>query len=381
MALQSYSSDQLRRICGSCALAFLLCIIVLALLDARGFGGKLAATIIALVPLALFCAAGLATSTADSLEFQIAGRRLSAPFTGMTAAAQWSAPALLLAAPASLFIAGYDGRPMLIGLTGGYVLLAVLIVPFMRNCDVRTAAAFIALRYGTVAGLIAAAIALICSFLFMTALFATAVAFIARVLATDARMALVIGMAAVLLCTIGGGMASVIASQAAQYTILLIGSLAVFFLVAAKPFDVPAEAPYDPVMEVVNILTQGLGLSPAPSPRSVPFHVGATVTNLEFIICLMAGTAALPHVLMHPLATRAIDDARKWAGWSLLFISILVFALPSAMRLRKQRRSIGIKRHHGRTGGGDRRNRHRRRRERSAFHHGWYFYPRYCAYP
>jgi len=232
-----------------------------------------------------------------------------------------------------------------------------------------------------VAGLIAAAIALICSFLFMTALFATAVAFIARVLATDARMALVIGMAAVLLCTIGGGMASVIASQAAQYTILLIGSLAVFFLLAAKPFDVPAEAPYDPVMEVVNILTQGLGLSPAPSPRSVPFHVGATVTNLEFIICLMAGTAALPHILMHPLATRAIDDARKWAGWSLLFISILVFALPSAMRLRKQRRSIGIKRHHGRTGGGDRRNRHRRRRERSAFHHGWYFYPRYCAYP
>src|SRR5262249_45023733 len=97
MALRSYSSDQLRRICGSCALAFLLCIIVLALLDARGFGGKLAAIIIALVPLALFCAAGLATSTADPLEFQIAGRRLSAPFAGMTAAAQWSAPALLLA--------------------------------------------------------------------------------------------------------------------------------------------------------------------------------------------------------------------------------------------------------------------------------------------
>jgi putative solute:sodium symporter small subunit len=86
MALRSYSSDQLRRICGSCALGFLLCIIVLALLDARGFGGKLAATIIALVPLALFCAAGLATSTADPLEFQIAGRRISAPFAGMAAA-------------------------------------------------------------------------------------------------------------------------------------------------------------------------------------------------------------------------------------------------------------------------------------------------------
>ena len=118
---------------------------------------------------------------------------------------------------------------MLIGLSGGYVLLAVLIVPFMRNCGARTAAGFIVMRYGTFAGLIAAALLFICSVLFMTAVFATAVAFIARVLAADARIVLVIGIAVVLLCTIAGGMASVIASQAAQYMVLLIASLAVFF--------------------------------------------------------------------------------------------------------------------------------------------------------
>jgi cation/acetate symporter len=107
--LRSEFSDQLRRICGGCALAFLLCIIVAVLLDARGIGGRLAATIITLLPLALYCAAGLATSTANPPEFHIAGRRVSAGFAGMAAAAQWSAPALLLAAPASLFVAGYDG--------------------------------------------------------------------------------------------------------------------------------------------------------------------------------------------------------------------------------------------------------------------------------
>src|SRR6202043_2947924 len=108
-----------------------------------------------------------------------------------------------------------------------------------------------------------------------------------------------------------GGMGSVIASQVAPCPVIRLGSLAVFFLLAAKPFDAPTEAPYDPVMEAVNILVQGLGLVPAPSPRSVPFHVSATVGNLEFIICLMAGTASLPHVIMHPLTTRSVDDARK----------------------------------------------------------------------
>jgi len=331
--LRSESSDRLRRICGGCALAFLLCIIALVLLDARGIGGKLAAIIITSVPLALYCAAALATSTADPLEFHIAGRRISAGFAGIAAAAQWSAPALFLAAPASLLVAGYDGRPMLIGLTGGYVLLAVLIAPFMRNCGARTAAGFFVMRYGTVAGLIAAAMLFICSVLFMTALLQTAAAFTARVLAFDARIALVIGTAVVLLCAIAGGMASVIASQAAQYTILLIGSLAVFFLLAAKPFDAPSGAPYDPVMEAINILAQGLGLVPAPSPRSVPYNISITASNLEFMICLMAGTASLPHVVMHPLTTRGTDGARKWAAWALLFITVLLFALPSSMRL------------------------------------------------
>jgi cation/acetate symporter len=298
--LRSDPSDRLRRICGGCALAFLLCIIVAILLDGRGIGTELAALVITLVPLALYCAVALAASTVDPLEFRIADRRISAGFAGMAAAVQWSAPALVLAAPASLFVAGYDGRPMLIGLTGGYLLLAVLIVPFMRNRGARSAADFIRMRYGIVGSLIAAAMLLICSVLFMTALFGTAVPFIARVLATDWRVALVIGMAVVLLCATGGGMASVIASQAAQYTILLIGTLAVFFLLAAKPFDTPAEAPYDPVMAAIDLLAEGLGLVPAPSPRSVPFHVRATAGNLAFMICLMAGTASLPHVVMHP---------------------------------------------------------------------------------
>jgi cation/acetate symporter len=85
--LRSEFSDQLRRICGGCALAFLLCIIVAVPLDARGIGGRLAATIITLLPLALYCAAGLATSTANPPEFHIADRRVSAGFAGMAAAA------------------------------------------------------------------------------------------------------------------------------------------------------------------------------------------------------------------------------------------------------------------------------------------------------
>jgi cation/acetate symporter len=331
--LRNESSDQLKRICGGCALSFLLCIIVLALLEARGIAGKVAATIIIAVPLAVYCVIALAAWTANPSEFHIAGRRISAAFAGMAAAAQWSAPALLLGAAASLFVAGYDGRPVLIGVTGGYVLLAILIAPFIRNCGARTVPGFIATNHGLVAGLLALVMLLLCSVLFMAALLATGVAFSARALAIDTRSALVIGMGVVLLCALTGGMASVIASQVAQYMVLLIGSLAVFFLLAAKPFDAPAGAPYDLVMQAVDVLRQGLGLVPAPSPRSIPFHLTAAISNLEFMICLMAGTASLPHVIMHPLLTRSVNEARTSAAWTLLFITILVFALPSYVRL------------------------------------------------
>jgi cation/acetate symporter len=331
--LRGESSDRLRRVCGGCALEFLLCIIVLVLLEARGINGKVAAIAVTSVALVLYSLAGVVGATASPLEFHIAGRRISPLFAGMAAAAQWSAPALFLAAPASLFIAGYDGRPMLIGLTGGYVLLAILIAPFVRNCGARTVPGFIAARFGTVAGLIAIVMLLVCSALFLAALLATGVASISRLLATETRIALVIAVGIVLICALAGGMKSVIASQVAQYTVLLIASLALFFLLAAEPFDAPAEAPYDPVLEAVNILAHGLGLVPAPSPRSIPFHVTATAGNLEFIICLMAGTASLPHVIMHPLTTGSMNDGRRWAAWSLLFITILVFALPSSMRL------------------------------------------------
>jgi cation/acetate symporter len=330
---RSEVSDHLNRIFGACALAFLLCVILLVNLELKGLGKEIIGYIMVSVPLALYAGVGLISSTADLSEFQLAGSRIPAVFSGMAAGAEWTSAALILGAPAALFVAGYDGRPVLIGLTGGYVLLAVLIGPYLRNFGAHTAVEFMAARYGGFVRFLAVVVLLVCSLIFMTALIQAGVPVAARVLAVDADIALYIVITVLLLCALAGGMAGVTATQVAQYAVLLIGSLAVFFIYAAQPYDAPAGAAYDPLTQAFDAVVQGLGLAPALSPRSVPFHMAQALDNFELILCLMAGTASLPHILMHSLTTRSMGEARVSAVWSLLFIALLVFTLPTYMTL------------------------------------------------
>src|SRR5262249_11446474 len=144
-----------RRIWGACALALLLGTLLLVIGEARCLGHRVTGAAVVLLPLALYAAAGLGSSASDLLEFHLAARRVPPAFAGMAAAAACTPAALLLGGPTSLFPSGYDGRPVLIGLTGGYVLLAVLIGPFLRNIGVRTLPEFMAARFGNLARLLA----------------------------------------------------------------------------------------------------------------------------------------------------------------------------------------------------------------------------------
>jgi cation/acetate symporter len=330
---RSEVSGHLNRICGACALAFLLSVILLAVLEAKGVGNEIIGDVMLAVPLALYAGVGALSSTSDPSEFQFAGHRIPAAFAGMAAGAEWTSAALILGAPAALFAAGYDGRSVLIGLTGGYILLAVLIGPFLRNFAARTLPDFMAARYGGCVRFLAVIVLLVCSLIFMTALIQASVPVAARALAVNAEIALLVIMAVLLACALAGGAAGVTATQVAQYAVLLVGSLAVFFIYAARSYDAPAGAPYDPLAQAFDAVVKGLGLVPALSPRSIAFSMAQALDNLELTLCLMAGTASLPHILMHSLTTRSMGEARTSAVWTLVFITLLVFALPTYMTL------------------------------------------------
>ena len=202
---ESEVSAHLSRTCDSCALAFLLGLIVLVVLDMGGAGKTFIAFAVLALPMALSAAVGLVSATSDCHQFQLAGNQIPAVFAGMAAGAEWASAALLLGAPASLFLSGFSGRPLLIGLTGGYVLIGVLIGPFLRNCGARTLPDFMAARYGAAVGLLAVVTLLACSAMFMLALIEAAVPLTARALAVNSEVALYLVIFVPLLCALPGG--------------------------------------------------------------------------------------------------------------------------------------------------------------------------------
>jgi cation/acetate symporter len=325
--------DQLRRICGLCALGFTVFIVVLVGLEKAGAVKTVVGSLFVLCPLALYAGIGLSSHAPGMSEFQIAGRRVPAIFAGMSAGAEWSAPIILLGTASALLVSGYDGRWLLIGLTGGYVLLAVLVLPFLRNVGARSVPDFMTARFGRVVGLLAVVVLVACSQLFAVALIQEASAIVSRALGRNDDVALYVVLAAVLLCTLAGGMRALTAVQVAQYVALTIGCLALFVIFEVLKFDSLAGSTYDPIAAALEAIVRGSGLAPAHSPRDVSFGTLEAVSNLELILCLMAGTVSLPHIVTRGLTTPSTREARASAGWSLLFIALLTFVMPTYVAL------------------------------------------------
>jgi cation/acetate symporter len=230
-------------------------------------------------------------------------------------------------------VSGYDGRWLLIGLTGGYVLLAVLVLPFLRNVGARSVPDFMTARFGRGVGLLVVIVLVACSLLFAAALIQETTAIVSRALGRNNDVALYVVLAAVLLCTLAGGMRALTAVQVAQYVALIIGCLALFVIFEVLKFDMLAGSTYDPIAATLEAIVRGSGLAPAHSPRSVSLGTLEAVSNLELILCLMAGTVSLPHIMTRGLTTPSIREARTSACWSLLFIALLTLVMPTYVAL------------------------------------------------
>jgi cation/acetate symporter len=322
-------NDRLRRICGICAAGFLLLILASVALDRLGIAGETIGPVAVLGMLTVYAVIGLASRTQSVAEYQVAGRSVPVVFAAMASGAEWTAAALVLGAMGSLFVSGHDGHALVLGLTGGYVLSAVLIAPFVRRSGASTLPDFLAARFdGGAIRWLAVIMLTICAFAFAVPLIGLAGAIVARALGLEIDLAVYCIVVTILLVVVPGGMRGLTATQVVQWVVLFVGCVALFLIYEIQRFDAPVGAMFDPAVDALRALLRGMGLAPSLSPRGVPFDVVEQASNIEFIVCLMLGTASFPHILMHPLTTSGVREARASLAWSLLCIAMIAFALP-----------------------------------------------------
>ncbi|HID66436.1 MAG TPA: cation acetate symporter [Aquificaceae bacterium] len=276
----------------------------------------------------VFMAIAVYNRATEAAEFYVAGRRIPAFWNGMAVAADWMSAASFISMAGALYALGYDGLAYIMGWTGGYVLLALLIAPYLRKFGKFTVPDFIAERYeSNFARFVALVIAIIISFTYMVAQVAGVGIIMGRLFGVPFELGIAIGMVVIIATTVIGGMKSITWTQVAQYIVLITAYLLPVSLLAMQWFGIPLpQFLYGKILQWVTDLETQHGIS----PHYIEPYAKFTITQfIALMFVLMAGTAALPHVLMRFFTTPSVRDARWSAGWALFFIAILYLTAPA----------------------------------------------------
>ncbi len=265
-------------------------------------------------------------------EFYVAGTGVSPIANGMATAADWMSAASFISMAGLISFMGYDGSVYLMGWTGGYVLLALLLAPYLRKFGKFTVPDFIGDRYySDTARLVAVFCALIISFTYVAGQMRGVGLVFSRYLEVDINTGVVIGMAIVLFYAVLGGMKGITYTQVAQYCVLIFAFMvpAIFISIQMTGNPIPQLGFGSQGGDGIYLLDKLDGLS-----RELGFHeyTSGSKSKLDvFFItaALMIGTAGLPHVIVRFFTVKKVSDARKSAGWALLFIAILYTTAPA----------------------------------------------------
>ncbi len=265
-------------------------------------------------------------------EFYIAGGGVSPLANGMATAADWMSAASFISMAGIISFAGYDGSVYLMGWTGGYVLLALLLAPYLRKFGKFTVPDFIGDRYySNTARTVAVICALIVSFTYVAGQMRGVGIVFSQFLQVDITLGVIIGMAVVLVFAFLGGMKGITYTQVAQYCILIFAFMvpAIFISFQMTGNPIPqmgmGSAGEDGVylLDKLDSLHTQLGFKEYTSGTKSTWDVFAIT------LALMAGTAGLPHVIVRFFTVPKVKDARKSAGLALLFIAILYTTAPA----------------------------------------------------
>jgi len=417
---------------------FIAFIIIVAVLEQMGVPNKILGYIFLAATVLLYAGIGVMSRTADVSEYYVAGRRVPALFNGMATGADWMSAASFIGMAGTLYLSGYDGLAFVLGWTGGYCLVALLLAPYLRKFGQFTIPDFLGARYGgNIPRSIGVFAAILCSFTYVIAQIYGVGLITSRFTGLEFSIGVFAGLGGILVCSFLGGMRAVTWTQVAQYIILIVAYMIPVIWLSVKHTGIPVpQVAYGYVLEkvtarekVLNDPTTKDGAKEAEvraifkqrqeaaegklkaletggvaylaeekgkliqaaaelkaKPDTDPKAIAAAdkaVTDypadaaaakkawtaaagaakaktapiaahaepfagkdeearnkkrknfMALVLCLMVGTAALPHILMRYYTTPSVKEARQSVFWSLFFIFLLYFTAPALAVLAK----------------------------------------------
>lgn len=245
-------------------LCFILFLLVLAMLEREGMPRAWIGYLFMLVTIALYAGIGVVCRTSDVPEYYVAGRRVPALFNGMATAADWISAATFISLAGGLYLQGFDGLAYIMGWTGGYCLVALLIAPYLRKFGQYTLADFMAARYGGNFVRILTVIAtIIISFTYVVAQIYGVGLITSRFTGIDFSIGIFLGLASILVCSFLGGMRAITWTQVAQYIIILFAYLIPVIWLSAKHTSVPVpQVAYGSIMPKLNAIEERINNDP-----------------------------------------------------------------------------------------------------------------------
>ena len=265
-------------------------------------------------------------------EFYVAGGGVSPLANGMATAADWMSAASFISMAGLISFMGFDGSVYLMGWTGGYVLLALLLAPYLRKFGKFTVPDFIGERYySKTARIVAVLCALLVSFTYVAGQMRGVGVVFSRFLEVDINTGVIIGMIIVLFYAVLGGMKGITYTQVAQYCVLIFAFMvpAIFISIQMTGSPVPQLGMGARGADGVYLLEKLNGLSTELGFAQYTKGTKSTLDVFAITAALMVGTAGLPHVIVRFFTVKRVRDARKSAGLALLFIAILYTTAPA----------------------------------------------------
>jgi len=435
---QARFSSQLKRYYALYTGGFIGFVVMLSIFEQMGMPNKILGYIFLGATVLLYAGIGILSRTSDVAEYYVAGRRVPAFFNGMAVSADWMSAASFIGLAGTLYLSGYDGLAFVLGWTGGFCLVALLLAPYLRKFGQFTIPDFLGARYGgDVPRMIGVFAAILCSFTYVIAQIYGVGLITSRFTGLDFGVGVFVGLGSILVCSFLGGMRAVTWTQVAQYVILIVAYMIPVIWLSVKHTGIPIpQVAYGYVLEKVTAREQVLNDPATPDgareaevraifkqqqekndtrlkaletggtaylaeeknklvkiaadlktkrntdPRlneaadkavaEFPADV-ATARNawrmsaefdrvkagpiaahaepfagpdeatrdkkrknfLALVLCLMVGTAALPHILMRFYTTPTVKEARLSVFWALFFISLLYITAPALAVLAK----------------------------------------------
>jgi cation/acetate symporter len=248
---------QLKRYYGFYTLGFVTFILCVGLLEMLGTPHRLLGYLLLFVTILLYAGIGFLSKTAEVSEYYVAGRRVPALFNGMATGADWMSAASFIGLAGTLYFAGYDGLAFVMGWTGGYCLVALLLAPYLRKFGQFTIPDFLGARYGgNLPRLIGVFAAILCSFTYVIAQIYGVGIITSRFTGLEFTIGVFVGLAGVLVCSFLGGMKAVTWTQVAQYIILIVAYMipVVWLSVKHTGNPIPQIAAYTTALPMVTEL-------------------------------------------------------------------------------------------------------------------------------